>query len=301
MKKFTRRIEKRRTVPDSCLLKAMRLLEYSPKRGFKFLRELELTYAPNIDVYYNMGFALLRLNRLEEAANYFEKTLQLKADYEAARENLELTTTAINILSRKCVEADLEEMGTLVNCVRDAGLFALAMRIGEVMVEVDTEKVGALNDLGLTFQDQKKFDEAIKYYDQALEIEPNMFEALSNKAFCMMITDRLDEAYSLYKRAIELSPSFLQGWYHLGYINIKREKYAEALDYLDKAIELNDEYYLAWFAKHFVLTKMNRPEEAEQCLNKAIEINPEYAAQLALGEGEEVHTTHMHAQPRKTV
>ena len=117
----------------------------------------------------------------------------------------------------------------------------------------------------------------------------------------MMLTDRLDEAYRLYKRAIELSPDFLQGWYHLGYINIKREKYAEALDYLDKAIELNDEYYLAWFAKHDLLTKMNRTEEAKQCLNKAIELNPEYAVQLALGEGEEVHTTHMHSKPNKTV
>jgi tetratricopeptide (TPR) repeat protein len=301
MKKFTKRIEKRRTVPESCLLKAMRLFEYSPKKGFKFLRKLELTYAPSVDVYYNMGVALLRLNKLEEAARYFEKTLQLKADYEDARENLELIDRARNILSRKCTEGDLEEMGTLANYARDAELFALAIRIGNVMVEVDTKKVGALNDLGLTFQAQKEFGEAIKYYDKALEIEPDMFEALSNKALCMMQTDRLDEAYRLYKRTIELSPDFLQGWYHLGYINIKRINYAEALDYLDKAIELNDEYYLAWFAKHDLLTKMNRTEEAKQCLNKAIELNPEYAAQLALGEGEKAHTTNMHAKPRKTV
>src|SRR3989337_3671138 len=149
MKKVHAGFEKRRIIPESCMLKAMRLLEYSPKKGFKFLRKLELTYAPNVDVYYNMGVALLRLNKLEEAAKYFEKTLQLKADYEDARENLELTARARDIISRKCTEGDLEEMGTLANYARDAGLFALAIKIGNFMVEVDKKKVGALNDLGL--------------------------------------------------------------------------------------------------------------------------------------------------------
>ena len=293
--------KKRGKVPESLLLKAMRLLTYSPKKGLKFLHRLELTYAPNVDVYYNMGVVLLRLNKLEEAARYFEKTLQLKADYEDARENLGLIMRTRAILNKKNTETDLEEMGTLADYAREGELFELAKIIGALMVDVDKEKIGALNDLGLTFQAQKEFGEAIKSYDKALEIEPDMFEALSNKAFCMMLTDRLDEAYRLYKRTIELSPDFLQGWYHLGYINIKRENYAEALDYLDKAIELNDEYYLAWFAKHDLLTKMNRTEEAKQCLNKAIELNPEYAVQLALGEGEKAHTTNIHAKPRKTV
>lgn len=279
----------------------MRLLTYSPKKGLKFLHRLELTYSPNVDVYYNMGVVLLRLNKLEEAARYFEKTLQLKADYEDARENLDLIMRIKIILNKKHTEADLEEMGTLANYAREGELFDLAKKIGALMVDVDKEKIGALNDLGLTFQAQREFDEATKYYDKALEIEPKMFEALSNKAFCMMQTDRFDEAYRLYEKSIELKNDFLQGWYHLGYINIKRENYPEALNCLDKAIELNDEYYLAWFAKYTLLTKMKRTEEAERCLNKATELNLEYAAQLALGEGKKVHTTNMHSKHSKTV
>jgi tetratricopeptide (TPR) repeat protein len=293
--------KKRGKVPESLLLKAMRLLTYSPKKGLKFLHKLELTYAPNVDVYYNMGVVLLLLNKLEEAARYFEKSLQLKADYEDARENLGLIVRIRTILNKKNTETDLEEMGTLADYAREGELFELAKIIGALMVDVDKEKIGALNDLGLTFQAQRKFDEAIKYYDKALEIKPDMFEALSNKAFCMMLTDRFDEAYRLYEKSIELKNDFLQGWYHRGYINIKRENYPEALNCLDKAIELNDEYYLAWFAKYDLLTKMNRTEEAERCLKKATELNVEYAAQLALGEGKKVHTTNMHSKPRKTV
>jgi len=44
---------------------------------------------------------LLRLNKLEEAARYFEKTLQLKADCEDARENLGLILRIRTILNKK--------------------------------------------------------------------------------------------------------------------------------------------------------------------------------------------------------
>ena len=293
--------KKRRKVPESLLLKAIRLLTISPKKGLNFLHRLELTYAPNVIVYFNMGVVLLRLNKLEEAARYFEKTLQLKADYEDAQQNLDLIVRTMTTLNKKNKETDLEEMAILADYAREGELFELAKIIGALMVDVDKEKICSLNDLGLTFQAQEKFDEAIKYYDKALEIKPDMFEALANKAYCMMLTDRFDEAYRLYEKSIEVKNDFLQGWYHLGYINLKRENYPEALKCLDKAIELNDEYYLAWFAKYDLLTKMNRPEEADRCLKKATELNLAYAIQHALGEGKKAHTTNMHSKLRKTV
>jgi len=288
--------KKRQKVPESLLLKATRLLAISPKKGLNFLHRLELTYAPNVIIYFNMGVVLLRLNKLEEAARYFEKTLQLKADYEDARENLDLIARTMTILNKKNTETDLEEMATMADYAREGELFELAKTIGALMVDVDKKKIRSLNDLGLTFQAQEKFYEAIKYYDKALEIKPDMFEALGNKAYCMMLTDRFDEAYRLYEKSIEVKNDFLQGWYHLGYINLKRENYPEALKCLDKAIELNDEYYLAWFAKYDLLKKMNRKEEAKRCLNKATELNVAYAIQHALGEGKTAHTTNMHSK-----
>ena len=288
--------KKRGKVPESLLLKAIRLLTISPKKGLNFLHRLELTYAPNVIIYFNMGVVLLRLNKLEEAARYFEKTLQLKADYEDARENLDLIARTMTILNKKNTETDLEEMATMADYAREGELFELAKTIGALMVDVDKKKIRSLNDLGLTFQAQEKFYEAIKYYDKALEIKPDMFEALGNKAYCMMLTDRFDEAYRLYEKSIEVKNDFLQGWYHLGYINLKRENYPEALKCLDKAIELNDEYYLAWFAKYDLLKKMNRKEEAKRCLNKATELNVAYAIQHALGEGKTAHTTNMHSK-----
>lgn len=301
MKKAYSLGKKRGAVPESRVLKAMRLLEYSPKKGFKFLRKMELAYSPNVDVYYNMGVALLHLNRLEDAMRYFEKTLRLEENHEPARENLDQLQRIMKILNKKCTEEDIEEMGTLANIARESKLFDIALRIGSIMVEVDSEKKGSLNDLGLTYQAQKKFEEAAEYYDMALKIDPDMAEALSNKAFCMLISNRLDDAYRLCERSVELNPDFLQSWYHLGLIDINRANYDEALNHLNRAIELNDEYYLAWIAKYDLFCRMKKPEEAERCLDKAIELNPEFAAQIVLGKAGRIHTTNMHSKSHETV
>lgn len=280
----------------------MHLLKQSPKKGFRLLRKLELTYPHNADIYYNLGVALLYQDKLEEAEKYFKKTLKLKADCQQAKDNLKFTVRIKEIFGKQCTEEDLEEMGTLLSSATDTGFFDLAIRIGNLMVSVD-KGPGSLNDLGLTFYHKQEFDNALQCYNKALEIDPNMHEAISNKAFCLMVKNRLAEAYTLYKRVVELSPDFLQGWYHLGYLSLCKKNYVEALSYLDKAIELNDEYYLAWFAKYQALMQLKRTEEADKCLEKAVYLNPEYAAQLAEGNWDKIpiQTTNMHAKTRREV
>jgi tetratricopeptide (TPR) repeat protein len=274
----------------------MRLVEQSPKKGFKLLKKMELMYLPNVDVYYNLGVALLHQNRLEDAQRYFEKSLQLLPECEYARDNLDFTSRAIVILSKKCGKAELEEMGTLLISASESGFFDLAIKIGNLMIEID-KGPGALNDLGLAFQHQQRYDKALECYDKALRIDPNAKKTLSNKALCLLVTDKLKEAEMLYRRVVKLCPDYLQAWYHLGYISVSQKKYDEALSYLDKALALSDEYYLAWFVKYQALTALKRTEEAKKCLCRAIDLNPDYAAQLALGTDKKIVRTNMHAKP----
>jgi tetratricopeptide (TPR) repeat protein len=295
IKKLHAGIRARGIISESQLLKTMQVLKHNPKKGFELLKKLELTYPANADICYNLGVALLRQDRLEEAQEYFEKTLKIDEDIEYAKDNLDFTKRVREILAKECTGKDLEEMGALLISATDTGFFDLATRIGNLMVDID-KGPGALNDLGLTFQHQQKIDKAIECYDKALRINPNMPNAISNKAFCLMITNRLNEAYSLYKRLIVLKPEFLQGWYHMGIINIEKKEYEEALPYLDKAIELNDHYYLAYVAKYEALRNLKRTDEANLCWDKAVELNPDYAMQLALGKTNEVHMSHMHSK-----
>jgi tetratricopeptide (TPR) repeat protein len=181
------------SIPEAQWLRAIELLADSPEKGLEVLRKLEVNYPPNVDVYYNTGVALLHLGRYDEAERYFEKALQTEPDNEYIRENLDSLLSLKKILSKRCSQDDLEEMGTVANTARDAGRLELAERIGNLMVDIDRGP-GAFNDLGLTFQYQQEFEKAIQCYDKGLGIDPDMREALSNKAFCLMMTEKLDEA-----------------------------------------------------------------------------------------------------------
>jgi tetratricopeptide (TPR) repeat protein len=294
-----REVKRRPLVAAATMDRAMRLLELSAGAGLVFLKKIEATCTPEADVTYNIGVALLRLDRPEEAVMYFEKTLVLEKEHELARADLEMTKKALKVFSRENTEKDLEEMGGIANTARDAQFFELALRLGNAMLKVDTKKAGSLNDLGLTYQKQEKYDKAIEFYKSALEVERDMFEALSNKAICMLITNRQDESYALYSRCVQLRPDFLQGWYHLGLISLDRMKYGQAADFFDRAIALNDEYYLAWIAKYEVLNRLGKYGEAEECILKAMEINPGYVTEGLLhrrGSGRSVYTTGMRAK-----
>lgn len=289
--------------------KVARVLEVFPKRGLKLLEKLERVYPSDPDVCFNKGVALLRLNRIEEAIASFQKTLRLDNNHKRARSGLKMAMSAMNMLSlysnttndMKRTGKEVDEMGTVANEARQNGFLELALKMGEIMLKLDKEKFGALNDLGMTYALMRRYEKALVCYEGALEIKPDMSEALSNKALLKMMTHRLDEAFSLYERVVVLKPDFLQGWYHLGVISIESGKDDAAMKYLDRATELNDEYYLAWLAKYELLRRQGRLEEAKECSNKAIELNPEYAAEVLLAEGSgkgglSVHTSHMEAK-----
>jgi tetratricopeptide (TPR) repeat protein len=54
----------------------------------KYTEALDLT--PNDpDIYYNLGIVYESINRLDEAREMFEKAVDMKGDFEAAREHLD--------------------------------------------------------------------------------------------------------------------------------------------------------------------------------------------------------------------
>ncbi|MDH3648101.1 MAG: tetratricopeptide repeat protein, partial [Saprospiraceae bacterium] len=50
------------------------------------------------------------------------------------------------------------------------------------------------NNLATTYVQEKRFDEAIPLYEQALRINPRFEEALFNMAFCLYSIGKPDEA-----------------------------------------------------------------------------------------------------------
>lgn len=59
----------------------------NPQGAIKFMNALFLDHARSGEVHYGMGYALFQVNKYEDAAQYFDKAIQLKPDLAAAWNN----------------------------------------------------------------------------------------------------------------------------------------------------------------------------------------------------------------------
>lgn len=160
------------------------------------------------------------------------------------------------------------------------------------------QTVAELSDRGYSLYKAGRFDEAIKYYDQALAIEPNNFTILYNKADALFDSahwDEAEEAYSLAAQNIENSTEINYRYYWAtgasglcrGYSNdgtnalIERNDYAMAVFYFNKVNEICPNYtnnVPLYADKGYALFKLGRYDEALAAYDTAIRISKEKIA-----------------------
>jgi protein O-mannosyl-transferase len=63
-----------------------------------------------------------------------------------------------------------------------------------------------LNDLGLLRADQKRYDEAVSYYQQAIRVRPKYADPYKNLGFTYAAMDRAADAEREFSEAVELAP-----------------------------------------------------------------------------------------------
>ena len=123
-------------------------------------------------------------------------------------------------------------------------------------------------------QEAKNYEEAIRYYKEAIHLEPDLDAAHNNLGNLLSDLKRNEEAEAAYRKAIELNPSDEKAYSNLGILlsDLKRNEEAEAA--YRKAIELNPTLTEAYFNLGNLLRDLKRNDEAEAAYRKAIELNP---------------------------
>ncbi len=138
----------------------------------------------------NMGNALARQGRLDEAANHYSKALHIRPDDPMAHNNLGIT---------------LAEQGRLDEAVA---------HYSEALC-IDVEFVAAYYNLGNALVQRGEFERAIASYVKALEIKPQFAEAHNNYAMVLAQQGKLDEAVSHFEEALRIKPDFQEARHNL--------------------------------------------------------------------------------------
>jgi tetratricopeptide (TPR) repeat protein len=183
--------------------------------------ERTLRLQPNhAGAHYNLGLALQKLERLEEAARAYQAALRI---------NPRLVPAASNLV---VVLRELKQLGAALECARHA----LGVEPGNPFLH---------NNLGLVLKDQKLFDEARAAFEHALALKPDYALAWYNLGLVYFALNEPEIAEAHYHKALGYTPDDAEIHCDLGAAQQAQNRIPEALASYEQAIALDPEQALA--------------------------------------------------------
>jgi len=113
---------------------------------------------------------------------------------------------------------------------------------------------------GNTLFDQRKYTDAITYYDKALQINSTDINVLYNKALALDNLGRLNEAITYYDKVLAIKPDDIDTLNNKGLALDSLGKHDEAISYYDKVLEIDPADIAALNKKNLTFNNVNKNE-----------------------------------------
>ena len=141
-----------------------------------------------------------------------------------------------------------------------------------------SEAPEALDQLGLTLQDQGKLDEAVSCFRRAIHLKPDFAVAYNNLAGVLLKQSKLSEAIVTLCQAVRLDPHRPEAHYNLGNLLHVQGEFAEAAASYREALRIQPESALTHFKLGATLVADHQPAAALACFREALRLQPTLAA-----------------------
>ena len=136
---------------------------------------------------------------------------------------------------------------------------------------------------GALLENDRKYDDAIKEYQQALQSDPDSSEILAKLAYLYVQTNRMSEAVEDAEKAIEKNPDNKEAYRMLGQIYLEKvysrdaskEDIEKALEQFKQVYRLDPQDDANLLALGQLYLQSNQPNDAAQMLGQYLEQNPD--------------------------
>jgi tetratricopeptide (TPR) repeat protein len=221
--------------------------------------------------YLNLGEALMRRDRMDEARQMTEAAVRLDAAYPEPHVNLGLIHRA---------QGDLELA---------AREFLLAARLGQ---EQSSRFVvsRALADLAVVYRSMGRLEESVDASRRALAADPQFAGAHNNLGYALLLQGRIGEAKRHFQAAIELDPAMDLAWSNLGLAAAIEGEWPSAMACLRRAEQLNPQSGEVQARIGDLYLAHGAAGDARRQFRRALELDPgnqrARAGLRAMGEGQ---------------
>ncbi|MBD2503090.1 tetratricopeptide repeat protein [Anabaena azotica] len=148
----------------------------------------------------------------------------------------------------------------------------------EQAVKIQANDAVAWFKLGLTLAKLKRFKDAIKSYNQAIKIQPDYHQAWCDLGVAFGNIRRHKEAFAAFDKATQVKPDDGVAWLNRGLALIELEEYEDAIASFDKALQFPPNSPKIWDKRGYCLVRLGLDDEAIIAFDKALEIKSDYAS-----------------------
>jgi tetratricopeptide (TPR) repeat protein len=218
----------------------------------------------------NLGAALMRMGRRDEAIVHYQKALEIDPD-------------------------DAEVNSNLGSAFLQTGRTAEFIAHFNRAIEMQPRDATAHANLGAALLQMGHVEEAIGHLQKALEIDPNFVEAHSNLGNAFLQTGDVNQSLAHLQRAVELDPANAAAHYNLADTSLQMGRVDEAVTHLQKVLtidsqDLEAENSLAWVLATWPETQVRNGAKAIELAEHANRMtqnkNPVFARTLAAAYAE---------------
>lgn len=150
-----------------------------------------------------------------------------------------------------------------------------ALREVQLAIKLKPDYPGAHNNLGAIYERKGMQDSALIAYQTAITLKPDYSEAHNNLGVIYEDREMIGEALQEYQAALALKPALAEAYYNTGNIYYKQGLFEEALNQYTLATRLKPTLVGPYFKRGNILFELNRLEEAVTEFQAALKINPD--------------------------
>jgi len=212
-------------------------LQVQGKDSLLALRKAAQFLPGDYEVHYNLGNALVALNRLGEAEASYRQALRIRPGDADACFNLGNTLRSLRRLDEAVasyrralqIRPDYAEAhSNLGNTLMESGRPGEAEASCRRALQINPQHAAAHFNLGNILHEQGRLNEAEASYRSVLRIKPDSADTHVNLGNTLQEMGNMDEAEASYRRALQIEPDHVEAHGNLGEILMESGRLDEA-------------------------------------------------------------------------
>lgn len=129
----------------------------------------------------------------------------------------------------------------------ESGRYQEAIEAFKQAIQINPDYAEAYNGLGFAYSNSGRYQEAIEHIEQAIRIKPNYVKAHNNLGIAYAKSGKHQEAIEAIKKAIRIEPGSAESHHNLGVAYASSGKYQEAIGAFKEAIRIKHNYEMAHY------------------------------------------------------